>query len=392
MGDNIDMDSEPAGSASASTAGAVVATDSEFRKPGAHEKHPFFHYYGLLIHQQNMMQDAVRTSAYANAIAQNSIDFRDKTVMDVGTGSGILAWFAVKAGARKVYAVEASGVAKRAAALMDANGLSGRIVVLQQTVETVVLPPGEVIDIIVSEPMGFMLIHERMLESYIIARDMFLRPGGRMFPSTGTILAAPFTDPALWAEQMGKIAFWYTTDFYGLDLTCLADDAAVDHFSQPVVGYVDPTTLLCNQTVSHAIDFEKDAPASLHDMTLPFDFVSSKTALCHGLAVWFDVSFIGSTTTLVLSTSPYAPGTHWYQCRLLLKEPLAVNVNQRIAGELHMVANDRYSYNLTLRMHLVGSEASTTTGTAISSTVRINLHDQLYHYLSSPAAAPAAGH
>jgi histone-arginine methyltransferase CARM1 len=34
----------------------------------------------------------------------------------------------------------------------------------------------------VSEPMGTLLVNERMLETYIYARDKFLKPGGRMFP------------------------------------------------------------------------------------------------------------------------------------------------------------------------------------------------------------------
>lgn len=41
------------------------------------------------------------------------------------------------------------------------------------------------IDILVSEPIGTLLVNERMLETYIIARDRFLKPGGLMFPHSG---------------------------------------------------------------------------------------------------------------------------------------------------------------------------------------------------------------
>lgn len=77
----------------------------------------------------------------------------------VGTGSGILAYFAVKAGARKVYAVEASDVADRAKILMQAAGLSDRVIVVKCKVEHLQLD--EKVDVIISEPMGFALIHER---------------------------------------------------------------------------------------------------------------------------------------------------------------------------------------------------------------------------------------
>lgn len=41
---------------------------------------------------------------------------------------------------------------------------------------------GERVDVLVSEPMGTLLVNERMLETYLYARDHFLKPGGKMFP------------------------------------------------------------------------------------------------------------------------------------------------------------------------------------------------------------------
>ena len=378
-----------AAGASAAKAGSGQAQSPlDFRRPGSHDNHPFFSYYGLLVHQQNMMQDAVRTGAYQTAITENAPDFAGKTVLDVGTGSGILAVFAARAGAARVYAVEASGVAERAATLISANGLAGVITVIRARIEEVVLPPaggpaaaaGEApgVDVIISEPMGFMLVHERMLESYMIARQRFLRPGGRMFPSTGTIFAAPFSDAVLWQEQVTKAAFWQSTDYYGLDITCLADAAADDHFAQPVVGYVDAASLLSAARATRVIDFEHDEPESLHDMTLELDFPVDKTGLCHGLGLWFDVLFDGTSVKHVLSTAPTEPATHWYQCRLVLREPLAVNARQRIKGSLRMQANASYSYDLTLTMGIAG--VTTEAGEPIASVGRYNLQQQQYRY------------
>ena len=49
---------------------------------------------------------------------QNPGSFKDKVVLDVGTGTGILAYFAATAGARHVYAVEASNMAEVATKLI----------------------------------------------------------------------------------------------------------------------------------------------------------------------------------------------------------------------------------------------------------------------------------
>ena len=52
-----------------------------------------------------MLKDEVRTLTYRNAMYHNKHLFRDKIILDVGCGTGILSMFAVRAGAKQVYAV-----------------------------------------------------------------------------------------------------------------------------------------------------------------------------------------------------------------------------------------------------------------------------------------------
>ena len=98
-----------------------------------------------------------------------------------------------------------------------------------------------------------------------------------------------------------------------------------------------------------------------------------KTSIMHGIGGWFDIHFIGSTKTVILSTAPDQPGTHWYQCRLLFHEPIAVNKGQYISGEMHFQVNDKFSYNINMTARIDGTEIETSS--------KVNLHDQQYNYL-----------
>jgi histone-arginine methyltransferase CARM1 len=92
----------------------------------------------------------------------------------------------------------------------------------EEKVHQEVLRSGKV-DTIISEPIGVMLFHERMVtsnynvcsgnlksdrfqvESFLLARDLFLKPGGQLLPSAGTIFFCPFTDSGLYAETEAKV-------------------------------------------------------------------------------------------------------------------------------------------------------------------------------------------
>lgn len=74
-----------------------------------------------------MLEDAPRTLAYKNAIFGNKSYFKDKVVLDVGCGTGILSIFCAQAGAKKVYAVEASNLANLAKEIVRENDLDNII-------------------------------------------------------------------------------------------------------------------------------------------------------------------------------------------------------------------------------------------------------------------------
>jgi histone-arginine methyltransferase CARM1 len=309
-------------------------------------------YYAQLPNQQNMLEDAERTSMYHQSMALNMPDFMGKTVLDVGAGSGILSFFAAQAGAQKVYAVEATEMADCARALVEANGLSGQIEVIKKRLEEVELP--EKVDIIISEPMGILLVHERMMEVYALAKKRWLKPGGKMFPSKGRIYLAPFSDGHLYTSHVEKARFWENKAFYGVDMTCLAETALRHHFSRPLVGPVDPNIIM-SQPCSHEIDFIDVDPEDYARIEIPLHFKATATGLVHGLAGWFDVDFDGTVFQGRLSTAPAATETHWHQIRFLFEQPIAMNVGQEFTGTAVLTANNERSYNLSLSGELKGT-------------------------------------
>ena len=337
-----------------------------------------------------MLQDYIRTGTYNAAILENSQDFAGKAVMDVGCGSGILSLFAAAAGARVVYAVEASRAAKFASLLAAANpSIGSRITVIHGKVEEIEIP--EKVDVLVSEPMGTLLVNERMIESYIYARDKFLKPEGKMYPRLGRIHVSAFSDDMLHQEIATKSSFWQQENFYGLDLTCLAPHATRGYFTQVVVDQIPPDVLVSNCS-SMTLDFMTITAEELQDIILPLSLQVGPPCTIHGIACWFDVLFDGSTVHRWLSTAPGMPVTHWFQLRCVLERPIVVGKpGETVSGELVLSAHSRQSYDVhvTLRAPsavpslLPNNSASSTTNSQVQeSKGSFDLKDPYYRQLN----------
>ena len=194
----------------------IVATEPAMNTNGP--EHYFTSYDDVSVHRL-MVRDAARTEAYRRAVLDNSHLFKDKIVMDVGAGTGVLSLFAKQAGAKKVYAVEASGMAAVLREIIELNDEEGVIEVVEGKAEEVDI--GDVkVDIMISEWMGFYLLHESMLDSVILAREKHLDEDGLMFPSHATIYAAP-VQMADWIQE--QFTDW--SDVYGFNMTPMAQKA-----------------------------------------------------------------------------------------------------------------------------------------------------------------------
>jgi type I protein arginine methyltransferase len=170
------------------------------------QKHDYYFgsYSHFYIHEE-MLKDQVRTNAYRQAIEGNKDDFKDKIVLDIGAGTGILSIFAARAGAKHVYAIENAEIAFFAREIIKKNGLEDKITVLKGKMEEIELPVKEV-DIIISEWMGYFLLYESMLDSVLWARDKYLnKKNGKMLPDRAQIFIAGIEDENY---KRQKAQFW----------------------------------------------------------------------------------------------------------------------------------------------------------------------------------------
>ena len=149
----------------------------------------------------------------------------DDVVLDIGTGSGVLAVAAARAGARQVYAVEASDIAEVAERVFSVNGVADRVTLVPGWSRQVELP--ERADLLVAEVIGNEPLEEEILETTLDARRRLLKPGGRLIPHALTLLARPVLMPEAEVRQrtFGRASVERWRDLYGIDFAPLLDTA-----------------------------------------------------------------------------------------------------------------------------------------------------------------------
>uniref|UniRef100_A0A7N9DFH2 Protein HTATIP2 n=1 Tax=Macaca fascicularis TaxID=9541 RepID=A0A7N9DFH2_MACFA len=305
----------------------------------------YFSSYGHYGIHEEMLKDKIRTESYRDFIYQNPHIFKDKVVLDVGCGTGILSMFAAKAGAKKVLGVDQSEILYQAMDIIRLNKLEDTITLIKGKIEEVHLPV-EKVDVIISEWMGYFLLFESMLDSVLYAKNKYLAKGGSVYPDICTISLVAVSDVNKHAD---RIAFW--DDVYGFKMSCMKKAV----IPEAVVEVLDPKTLISEPCGIKHIDCHT---TSISDLEFSSDFTLkiTKTSMCTAIAGYFDIYFEKNCHNRVMfSTGPQSTKTHWKQTVFLLEKPFSVKAGEALKGKVTVHKNKKDPRSLTVTLTLNNS-------------------------------------
>lgn len=272
------------------------------------------------------LQDRSRIDAFARAI--DAIVRPGDRVIDLGSGTGVLGLLACRAGARLVYAIEATGIIGLASDVRDASGYHDRMVFVRGHSMSVSLP--ERADVIVTDQIGRFGVDGDILLYLDDARRRLLVPGARSVPASIDLHVAPVECPRMYE----RIAFWDTSPA-GFDFH------PVRHLAVNTVypARLRPESLLGAPAAGVHLDLTTGKRERLSfAIAMPID----RSGLLHGLGGWFSAELAPGVS---MSNSPLdGSRIRRRQVFLPIDRPVAVargdlvNVRMRVLPEQSIVA------------------------------------------------------
>ena len=135
-------------------------------------------YYNSHGSYRPLMTDKARNLFYQKTITYS---VRNKVVLDLGAGLGLLSLMAIRAGASKVYAVEVNPVALQALEKLKKEEKLDNLEIVNKPSWDLELP--EQVDIIVHEMFGPFLLDEFCIHALNEAKR-WLKPDGKIIPES----------------------------------------------------------------------------------------------------------------------------------------------------------------------------------------------------------------
>lgn len=271
-----------------------------------------------------MIADRVRMDAYAAALERTVRP--GSVVLDIGTGTGVMAMLACRLGARRVFAVDPGDSIHLARAAARASGFADRIDFIQDLSTRVELP--ERADVVVSDLRGVLPLFEQHVASVADARERLLAPGGVLVGRRDTVYAAPVQA----AEEHGRITGPWDDHARGFDLS-VGRRAALNTWSKV---RVPAEQLLGEPRVWTVLDWRTVREP---EVRATMEWRARRAGTMHGVAAWFHAELAEGVG---FSTGLDAPETVYGTAFLPLLEPVPLDAGDAVTVEMQarVIAED----------------------------------------------------
>ena len=274
--------------------------------------------------QVAMLNDRARTSSFLKGIQE--VVHPGDIVIDIGTGTGILAIAAARAGARHVYAIEASGIGKSAKTIFEANGVADRITLIEGWSTCIKLP--ERADVLISEMIGNEPLAENVLEITTDAIKRLLKPNSRLVPNKVKIFGLPVTIPrtelmkhTFIGEALQNWKSWYGIDFN--PLIEIIRNSPQKFFINPFLA--SDWKILSEPVLLADVDLKDVRQLSINNTTTGNANVSGQL---DGLLEYFELE-LSPTTYFSTHPAKVDKDNHWRSPIWVFVEPLLLNIGDQ---------------------------------------------------------------
>ncbi|MCY7332074.1 MAG: protein arginine N-methyltransferase [Pseudanabaena sp. CAN_BIN31] len=262
-----------------------------------------------------MMNDTYRNSCYEKAL-QKAVK-PESVVLDIGSGSGLLALMAARAGAKQVYTCEkVRVVANMARKIVEANGYSQQITTFNKLSNDLQVGENlsEPADILVSEIFDVGLLAEYAVPSIRHAREHLLKPNAQIIPKSATVYAVLVDSSQVFHQDRVNIVS-------GFDLSLFNTFAKKADYLQLYLRNFEYTNL-CQPFEIFEFDF---CGANIKPESRKISVQITESGNCHAIVFWFRLWL---DDEIYLDTSPFSQDTCWMQAVHIVDPPKSFESGQ----------------------------------------------------------------
>lgn len=274
----------------------------------------------LLQYHASLVGDADRVDRYREAI--HAVVRPGDVVVDIGTGTGLLAYLACQAGAARVFAIEQGPIVGLARELALLNRFADRVEFIHDRSYRVELP--EPADVLITETLWNFGIGEGMIGFLDDARSRFLKPGARILPAGVDLHVAPVQADRLYAQLSAR-----PPDRHGLDLS------PIRHYQLNNVHmpHLDADGFLARAALLHSTELDESATP---DFDADVSVQITQPGILHGICGWFRARL---SPGVVLSTEPPSTKSSWAHAFFPVQNPVGVLPGDELAIRIQTEAD-----------------------------------------------------